>query len=120
MPDAEAGCSNLYSIFANHIYKDSDVGKVWQQVTAISGVHTLGGAHLSSSGFTGSQTNYMSKGVLNNDYFKNLLVQGWGPNLNIGGNSNRNQWKPIDNSTNNNIMMLNSDICLAYDYNSVW
>ena len=42
--------------------------------TAISGVHTLGGAHLDRSGFFGAQTNYLSKGVFNNDFYKNLLL----------------------------------------------
>ena len=56
----------------------------------MSGVHTLGGAHLERSGFVGSQTDYKSKGIFNNDYYKNLLLYGWGPNLAVNGNVNRN------------------------------
>ena len=74
MPDAEAGCSSLLNIFFNHIYKDVDPNISWLGTAAISGAHTLGGNHLNQSGYNGSFTSYQSKGIFNNDYYKNLLV----------------------------------------------
>lgn len=54
MPDAEAGCSSLLSVFVNHIYKSNDTNISWLGTAAISGSHTLGGNHLNRSGYNGS------------------------------------------------------------------
>lgn len=45
-----------------------------------------------------------------------MLAKGWGRNLAVGGNPDRNQWKRIDGNFPNEFM-LNSDLCLAYDNN---
>lgn len=92
LPDAEAGCSSLEDVFINHVFKanSKDEDWAWAFTTAISGAHTLGGAALDRSGFNGSWTSFSSKGVFDNQYYKNLLLQGWGPNLAVGGKADRN------------------------------
>lgn len=48
-----------------------------------------------------------------------MLTRGWGPDLAVGGNPDRNQWKTVDRgSTEGPELMLNSDLCLAYDNNA--
>jgi len=61
--------------------------------------------------------------VFDNVYYKNLLVKGWGPKLAVNGTEEKNQWKRIDKGVENAKypghieMMLNTDMCLAYDNN---
>lgn len=84
---------------------------------AISGAHTLGQARISNSGFNGHWSDQINQGKFNNDYYKSLLLKGWSPELSINGNTNKNQWKRIDDHVEENghhELMLNSDMCLAY------
>lgn len=46
-----------------------------------------------------------------------MLTRGWGPDLAVGGDPERNQWKTVDSGPSGGLM-LNSDLCLAYDNNS--
>lgn len=46
-----------------------------------------------------------------------MITRGWGPDRAVNGNPARNQWKVVDNGPAGG-MMLNSDLCLAYDNNS--
>jgi len=51
-----------------------------------------------------------------------MLSRGWGPELAVGGDSNKNQWMLIDSGASNENhkeMMLSSDMCLAYSNNAV-
>eukprot|EP00401_Gymnodinium_catenatum_P079783 CAMPEP_0117482516 /NCGR_PEP_ID=MMETSP0784-20121206/13460_1 /TAXON_ID=39447 /ORGANISM="" /LENGTH=330 /DNA_ID=CAMNT_0005277015 /DNA_START=252 /DNA_END=1241 /DNA_ORIENTATION=- len=77
MPNAEEGCYDLKRIFVDHIYLHRDKQRSWRFTAAISGVHTLGGAHPENSGYNGTWT--FDPSVFNNAYFKRLLDQGWGP-----------------------------------------
>jgi hypothetical protein len=114
MPDPEEGCYDLKRVFVDHIFLHRDPSESWKATTAISGAHTLGGAKLSNSGYDGFWTE--DPGKFNGEYFKRILDRGWGPELNVGQNSNRNQWKLVDNSRpKRKQMMLNSDLCLIYD-----
>lgn len=47
-----------------------------------------------------------------------MLTRGWGPDLAVEGNEDRNQWKTVDNGEEGGLM-LNSDLALAYDNNSI-
>jgi len=47
-----------------------------------------------------------------------MLTRGWGPDLAVNGNEERNQWKTVDSGPAGGLM-LNSDLCLAYDNNSI-
>lgn len=144
MPDAEQGCTHLQSIFIEHIYEvcvttwtetvNDDSGRrrnnnngqtqtvtddsvAWKFVAAISGAHTLGQARIANSGFNGHWSDQSNQGKFNNDYYRSLLLKGWGPETSINGNSGKNQWQRVDRDVESNgfhEMMLNSDMCLAY------
>jgi len=47
-----------------------------------------------------------------------MLTRGWGPDRSVEGNDQRNQWKTVDSGPEGGLM-LNSDLCLAYDNNSL-
>lgn len=61
--------------------------------------------------------------VFDNVYYKNLVMKGWGPRLAVNGTKEKNQWKRIDKGVEKTKypdhieMMLNTDMCLAYDNN---
>jgi catalase (peroxidase I) len=117
MPDPAKSCDGLDSIFIAHIYKgDPDA---WALTAAISGAHTLGGASVENSGFSGTWSDAINQGKFNNDYYKSILHKAWAPELNLGGNPNKNQWKRVDlgTSASHKEMMLDTDMCLAYDNN---
>jgi len=91
-------------------------------IAALMGAHTLGSAKRENSGYEGSWSSKGSEGVFDNDFYRQLLTRGWGPDLAVGGNPERNQWKLIDAagvSSAHPQMMLNSDLCLAYDNNMI-
>ena len=59
----------------------------------------------------------MNQGIFNNNYFYSLITNGWGPETAINGDNTKNQWERVDlevESRGHHMMMLNSDICLAY------
>lgn len=94
-----------------------DQSNAWRFTAAISGAHTLGQARISNSGFNGHWSDLANQGKFNNDYYRSLLLKGWGPELSINGNQHKNQWKRIDRDVESNghhELMLNSDMCLAY------
>ena len=127
MPNPEEGCKDLKRIFVDHIYLNTTIGKrrryygayweSWGLTTAISGVHTIGSAKLENSGYTGHWSR--TPDTFDNEYYKNILDQGWGPKLAVNGNPKKNQWKVIDLGAeqHKNQMMLNSDMCLSQDDN---
>jgi len=45
-----------------------------------------------------------------------MLTRGWGPELAVDGNEERNQWKTVDKGPAGQLM-LNTDLALAYDNN---
>jgi len=114
MPNPEEGCYDLKRIFIDHIYLDVDKKKSWRFTAAISGVHTLGGAHPENSGYDGTWT--FDPSVFNSAYFKRLLDKGWGPEHLSPGKA---QWRVSDPSRHRNAvkkqMMFNSDLCLVFD-----
>lgn len=121
MPDAEAGCRDLNEIFHNHIYK-YQWGDKKEFTSAIMGAHTIGSAKIENSGYQGSWSEPSQMAVFDNTYYKNILIKGWGPQLAVGGNVNKNQWARIDKGAADADqyhieMMLNTDLCLAYDNN---
>jgi len=46
-----------------------------------------------------------------------MLTRGWGPQRSVDNNPERNQWMTVDSGAPGGLM-LNSDLCLAYDNNS--
>lgn len=116
MPDPENGLDDVTGIFFDHIFKYEKGSEKKRMTAAIMGAHTLGSAKIDNSGYSGSWSE--SEGVFDNDYYKQMLTRGWGPDLTINGNEERNQWKTVDIGAQGGLM-LNSDLALAYDNNSV-
>jgi len=119
MPDPEEGCTDVMSLFGSHIFKFTQ-GRAKKRLTAaILGAHTLGSAKLENSGYQGSWSSEGSEGVFDNDYYLQMLTRGWGPDLAVGDDPAKNQWKVIDaGASGRPELMLNSDLCLAYDNNA--
>lgn len=117
MPDPEKGCIDINSIFGGHMFKYQQGREKKRLTAAIMGAHTLGSAKVENSGYKGSWSSEGSEGVFDNDYYRQMLTRGWGPDLAVNGDEGRNQWKTVDNGSPGGLM-LNSDLCLAYDNNS--
>ena len=94
----------------------------WRLTLAISGVHTLGSAKQENSGYEGAWSSRENMGIFNNQYFRNIIAKGWAPELNIGGNPDKNAWKRIDAGVdpNHKEMMLNTDLCFVYEDNKLF
>jgi len=118
MPEPTDGCDGLEDVFHAHIYKDSN--DPWRMVTAISGVHTLGSAKATASGFDGFWSDSENQGKFNNNYYRSIVAKGWGPELNVGGVEGINQWARMDDgrSDSHKEMMLDTDLCLLYVNNA--
>lgn len=129
MPNPENGCSDLKEVFITHIFnvRQRVAGKwlkkrgKWRLTAAISGAHSIGKAKLHNSGYQGAWSDPKNSGIFNNNYYKAVLGHGWGPNRAVNGNPNKNNWKRIDVQKCGEPfeMMLNTDMCLAYEYNEL-
>lgn len=137
MPNPENGCSGthvrgeegLEQIFNENIYYGS--GAPWSYTAAISGTHTLGQAKPENSGYEGFWSDVHNQGWFNADYFRSIILKGWGPENNMKGtdgkeNEKKNQWQRVDNGrfdrkakkgTYHKEMMLTTDLCMAYKSN---
>ena len=123
MPNPEHGCrgkdgkDGLKQSFVDHIYKDQEFP--WALTAAISGAHTVGSAKPANSGYDGHWSSAEQQGKFNNDYFRRLILNSWGPERSVGGNENKNQWMLSDlnsDSKTHKEMMLTTDMCLVYNY----
>jgi len=115
MPDPENGCDDINDVFKKHIFKYQRGREQKRMFAAILGAHTLGSAKVENSGYEGFWSD--SPGEFNNDYYRQMITRGWGPDRAVNGDVERNQWKIIDSDPTDGLM-LNSDLCLAYDNNS--
>lgn len=116
MPDPENGLDDVKEIFFDHMFKYEKGSTKKRFTAAIMGAHTLGSAKVENSGYKGSWSGEGSEGVFDNDYYKQMLTRGWGPDLAVDGVEDRNQWKTVDSGPAGGLM-LNSDLALAYDNN---
>lgn len=97
MPNPENGCDDLKKIFLKHIYFGRWGNRdAWRMTAAISGAHSIGSAKPENSGYDGMWGDPANQGIFNNDYFKNVMAHGWGPQRAVGGNPDKNQWALID------------------------
>ena len=83
------------------------------------GVHTLGRAKVSNSGYDGFWSDAENSRRFNNNYYVSILGKGWMPEKAINGNSGKNQWQRVDagkaaQATLGKEMMLDTDMCLAF------
>ena len=123
MPNPEKGCNDINDIFNKHIFwrRNGERGKYghkywnqgsWKDSTTLMGVHTIGRAHLENSGYTGPWTS--SPGVFDNGYYREQLTNGWGP---VANSPKKHQWNLTNAKGPRNLMMLNTDVCLAWNLN---
>lgn len=112
LPNPENSCTDVEESFVTRM------GLSWEQSAALSAVHTLGRAHIDNSGYNGWWSDVINSRKFNNDYFVSMVAKGWGPEVSVNGNPNKNQWKRTDMGVNETTlgkeMMLNSDMCLYY------
>ena len=78
----------------DHIFADYEYP--WTLVAAILGVHTVGKASTENSGYEGHWSSAVQQGKFNNDYYRQILNRGWGPDLRLNGNPDKNAWKIVD------------------------
>ena len=81
--------NGLEWIFNENIYHGS--GAPWTFTSAISGTHTLGRATLETSGYDGWWSDEQNQGWFNADYFRAIILKGWGPELAMGNPPNENK-----------------------------
>lgn len=127
MPNPEHSCEGnvdlgqdgLRQIFVDNIYGGAP--DAWTMTAAISGAHTVGSASPENSGYDGHWSDATNSGIFNNNYYHSLLWRGWGPELAVGGNTGKNQWKIVDEGRNSDhkAVMLDTDLCLAYKRSQV-
>ena len=119
VPKADDGCGGIKDAFHDHIFVKETTGMTWRYVSALSAVHGLGRAKLENNGFDGFFSDADNVGKFSNDYFSQVLANGWSPERNVGGNPNKVQWQRADQGKNDahKQIMLDSDLCLAYQNN---
>lgn len=110
LPKVADGCAANQDVFITRM------SLTWEEVTALMGVHTLGSAEVQNSGFNGWWSDVKNSSFFNNDYYISLLSKGWTPQLAVNGNSLKNQWIRVDGKSGNVQMMLDTDMCLAYNF----
>ncbi|CAK9108432.1 Putative ascorbate peroxidase (HvAPX1) [Durusdinium trenchii] len=112
LPNPENSCSAVQETFVE------SMGLTWGQAAALMGVHTLGRAQIANSGYNGWWSSALMSRKFNNDYYVSILAKGWGPEVAVAGNAQKNQWKRVDAGANETglgkEMMLNTDLCLAF------
>jgi hypothetical protein len=91
MPSPEHGCfgddskgiKGLKHIFNDNMFRGRVDG--WALTAAISGAHTVGKASLENSGYEGHWSTAAEQGKFNNDYYKQIFMRGWVPELAMNG-----------------------------------
>ena len=103
----------------DHIFSETE--DPWKLTAAISGAHTIGQAQSHTSGWDGMWSDPTNQGIFNNNYYKSMVTKGWVPEMDMGGIINKNQWQRADAGSNPNVkeMMLDTDLCLLYNSNTV-
>ena len=86
------------------------------------GGHAVGGANGTRSGYIGNFTGNASNlgaWTFDNEYYRQMILNGWGPDLYIYRSSDKHMWKPYDQTwdypDDYKLRLLDSDICLAYE-----
>lgn len=114
LPNPHNGCNAVGETFV------SNMGLSWRQAAALMGVHSLGRAQISKSGFHGWWSDPVNSGIFNNDYYISLMAKGWRPETSVNGQAVKSQWgrsdQGQDNSFDGHEMMLDTDMCLAYTF----
>jgi hypothetical protein len=111
LPNPEGSCTDVDRVFIQNLGLD------WRGAAALSGAHSLGRAHPTSSGYSGYWSSPLERRGFNNSYFVNLVTRGWIPEPSVNGNVGKNQWRRADlgATAEPDELMLNTDLCLAFD-----
>jgi catalase (peroxidase I) len=91
-PDPEGSCKQVEGIYV------AKLGLSWEEATALSGVHTIGRAHLSHSGYAGFWSSPDIRMQFTNAYFVNMVEYGWVPLKQVAGDPKKNMWIRGDNA----------------------
>ena len=75
--DAAGETNSLKHVFIDHVYKGRS--NAWALTAAISGAHTVGKTNLANSGFDGFWASRKMAGSFDNDFYKSVVMDGWGP-----------------------------------------
>lgn len=114
LPNPEGSCDEVETTFIKNL------GLNKAETAALMGVHTLGRAHVNNSGYDGWWSDPVNSQLFNNDYYISMLAKGWNFDRNFGP-LRRNQWTRSDvgrgKGPGEKEMMLNTDLCLAFNHN---
>merc|ERR1712151_1813 len=117
LPNPENSCTDVERVFVNSLGLD------WSGAAALMGVHTLGRARVTNSGYDGWWSDPENSRRFNNNYFVVMFAKGWTAERQVNGNPNKNQWTRSDigathqQNPASKEMMLDSDLCLLFDEN---
>jgi len=104
LPNPEHACDAVEDNFIKNLGLD------WTTAAALMGVHTLGRALPQNSGFDGFWVSGPHAKTFDNKYYQTMVGTGWVPQTTSAGKS---QWVRSDTADLNE-MMLNTDMCLAF------
>ena len=86
----EKGCDDLQEVFINNVFNTGiDKKSSWGLTAAIQGL-VLRSAMGHSRGFDGLWGDPYNQAIFNNEYFKTIMLHGWGPVRGIGGSLENN------------------------------
>ncbi|KAF4445790.1 putative heme-binding peroxidase [Fusarium austroafricanum] len=104
LPDAAQGAEHIRHIFYRMGFDD-------REIVALSGAHNLGRCHTANSGFEGKWVNNPTR--FSNQYFRLLLSENWAEKT--IPESGVLQFSSVDPDTEEELMMLPTDIALTTD-----
>ncbi|KAM0388262.1 hypothetical protein ACHAO7_009586 [Fusarium culmorum] len=104
LPDAAQGAEHIRHIFYRMGFND-------REIVALSGAHNLGRCHTANSGFEGKWVNNPTR--FSNQYFRLLLSETWTEKT--IPESGLLQFSSVDQDTEEELMMLPTDIALTTD-----
>ncbi|KAG8677793.1 hypothetical protein FPOAC2_03934 [Fusarium poae] len=104
LPDAAQGAEHIRHIFYRMGFND-------REIVALSGAHNLGRCHTANSGFEGKWVNNPTR--FSNQYFRLLLSETWTEKT--IPESAVLQFSSIDEDTEEELMMLPTDMALTTD-----
>jgi len=113
LPNPSKSCVDVERVFVNNLQLN------WNLSAALMGVHTLGRASVTNSGFYGWWSDAKNSRRFYNNYFVSLYLKGWQPEQTETG---KWQWGYSDANRDDDLeghqMMLDSDMCLAWSEGS--
>ncbi|KAF4968101.1 hypothetical protein FSARC_4462 [Fusarium sarcochroum] len=104
LPDAAQGAEHIRHVFYRMGFND-------REIVALSGAHNLGRCHTANSGFEGKWVNNPTR--FSNQYFRLLLSEDWTEKT--IPESGVLQFSSVDEDTEEELMMLPTDIALTTD-----